>query len=86
MELAASPVEDKFIPLQIPFADHTPEWLRSFKGCENYTDEQALNAIQTLDKLTKLLFELTCQKNGTIIDNKLEVFPDLENENLKLAA
>ena len=86
MELTKTLVENKFIPLKIPFAENTPEWLRSFKGCENYTDEQAINAIQTLDKLAKLLFEFTCQKYGTIIDSKLEVFSNKEDEHLKLAA
>ena len=60
-------------------------WLRSFKGCEHYTDEQALNIVRTLDTLAEIMFEFTCQQNGIIIDNQLVITQKQENE-LKIAA
>lgn len=35
----------------------TPEKLRSFPGCENYTDEEANNIINTLAQYATILFE-----------------------------
>lgn len=60
-------------------------WLRAFKGCEHYSDEQALNLVRTLDTLAEVMFEFTCQQNGIVIDNQLIVEPKEEND-LKLAA
>lgn len=36
----------------------TIEKLRTFPGCEHYTDEEAKQIIQTFDTLTKAMFEL----------------------------
>lgn len=60
-------------------------WLRAFKGCEHYTDEQALQIVRTLDTLAEIMFEFTCQQNGTIIDNQLVITDNRENE-IKIAA
>ncbi len=61
------------------------EWLRTFEGCEHYTDEQAVKIVQTLDKLAEILFTFTCEQNGTIIDNQLVITANKEKE-LNLAA
>jgi hypothetical protein len=45
------------------------EELRSFKGCENYTDEEAVEIIDTLEQMTIVLFKLY-QKNKKIEDNE----------------
>lgn len=45
------------------------EELRSFKGCENYTDEEAIEIIDTLEQMTIVLFKLY-QKNKKIEDNE----------------
>ena len=58
---------------------------RSYPNCSDYTDEQAANIIQTLEKLAVILFDFTCQQNGTIIDNQL-VIKEKEENNVKLAA
>lgn len=60
-------------------------WLRAFKGCEHYSDDQALEIVRTLDALAEVMFEFTCQQNGIVIDNQLIIEPKEENE-LKLAA
>ena len=63
----------------------TIEEFKSYPNCENYTDEQANNIIQTLEKLAVILFDFTCLQNGTIIDNQL-IIQEKEENNLKLAA
>ncbi len=63
----------------------TIEEFKSYPNCENYTDEQASNIIQTLEKLAVILFDFTCQQNGMIIDNQV-VIKEKEENNLKLAA
>lgn len=45
------------------------EELRSFKGCEHYTDEEAEEIIDTLEQMTVVLFKLY-QKNKKIEDNE----------------
>jgi len=63
----------------------TIQEFKSFPNCENYTDEQAANIIQTLEKLAVILFDFTCLQNGMIIDNQV-VIQQKEENNLKLAA
>lgn len=58
---------------------------RSYPNCSDYTDEQAANIIQTLEKLAVILFDFTCLQNGMIIDNQV-VIQQKEENNLKLAA
>jgi len=58
---------------------------RSYPNCSDYTDEQAANIIQTLEKLAIILFDFTCQQNGMIIDNQV-VIKQNEKNNVKLAA
>lgn len=60
-------------------------WLRAFKGCEHYTDQQAVEIVRTMDALAEVMFEFTCQQNGIVIDNQLITKQSEENE-LKLAA
>ncbi len=50
-----------------------PDWLRAYKGCEHYSEEEAVNILQTLDKLTLILFDFTCQQNGILIDNQIVI-------------
>lgn len=41
--------------------NHTsnPDWLRSFKGCEHYSDAEALAISESLNNLAKILLEST---------------------------
>ena len=39
---------------EAPLID-TPDWLRSFKGCEDYTDEEANEIIASLGTLAEVL-------------------------------
>ncbi len=38
---------------------YTPDWLRSFKGCSHYNDEQAIEVINSLTTLAKILLNNT---------------------------
>jgi hypothetical protein len=48
------------------------EWLRSFKGCEHYTDEEANDVISSLDAFAEILIEMDLAKIQHI-DNQLFV-------------
>ena len=85
MELAITQKENKIIPLNITLSENTPEWLRSFKGCENYTDNEALDILNTLDVFATILLE-TASKIITNIDNQQVVSLISQNEPIKLAA
>lgn len=41
---------------------YTPDWLRSFKGCSHYNDEQAFEIINSLKTLAKILVNNTPEK------------------------
>jgi DNA recombination-dependent growth factor C len=54
------------------------EWLRSFKGCEHYSDEEATRIAESLDILASILLENAAQKlrsnNITVnIDNHKQI-------------
>ena len=36
-----------------------PDWLRSFKGCEHYSDAEAFAISESLNNLAKILLEST---------------------------
>lgn len=42
----------------------TIDELKSFKGCENYTNEEAEEIIETLEQLTIVLFKLYKKQNN----------------------
>lgn len=50
---------------------YTIKWIKSFNGLENLSDEEALNAIASLQELKNTILELNSQNLN-----------DLENENL----
>ena len=62
------------------------DWLRAFKGCENYTDDEAVKIVQSLERLANILFDFTCEQNGILIDNQLVITSNSEKEGLKKAA
>ena len=73
----------------IPFSRETgltTETLRSFPGCEQLSDEDALNAVQTIEKLAVILFDLVCRKNGIVIDNQLVISKNEQKDTLNKAA
>jgi hypothetical protein len=51
----------------------TPEKLRSYRGCEHYTDEEAEQVISSLKKLAGILLEMPQTKNY-VIDNQFVVY------------
>ena len=64
----------------------TIDKFKSYPGCGTYTDDQALNAIETVEKLAIILFNLISQKNGIPIDNQLVISLTYEENNLNKAA
>ena len=64
----------------------TVDELRKYPNCGHYTDEQAKNIIHTLENLAVFLFDLTCLKHGTIIDNQLVIKENLKEDDLNIAA
>lgn len=67
-------------------AEAPADWLRTFHGCEHYTDDEAIIITQTLDKLALILFDFTTAKDGIVIDNQLVISSNQEKELQTLAA
>lgn len=63
----------------------TPEWLRSFKGCEHYSDEEAMNVLDSLNQLAAILLRNASQKSYSI-DNQYFVYLHQEENHQNLAA
>ena len=74
------------MPVKRRMDDDPAEWLRSFKGCEKYSDEEAIKIVQAIEKLTLILFDFTCEQCGTVIDNQLVIPSQEEKQILNLAA
>lgn len=51
----------------------TPEKLRTYPGLENLTDEQAKEAVITIQRLAALYFEINSIEKIICIDNQLIV-------------
>ncbi len=64
---------------------HTPEWLRSFKGCEHYSDSEAMAVIESLNIFASILLRNTSQKIH-VIDNLLVISIQQEETHQILAA
>ena len=63
----------------------TPDWLRSFKGCEHYSDEEAKEDLDSLNQLAAILLRNASQKTHHI-DNQRVVYLQQEKQQQKLAA
>jgi len=74
------------MPVKRRREDDPAEWLRSFKGCEKYSDEEAIKIVLAIEKLTLILFDFTCEQCGTVIDNQLVIPSQNEKVILNLAA
>ena len=66
---------DKINPEEKPL---TPELLKTFPGCEDYTEQQAQEIIHTLEKLSAICYNITCAEKIHSIDNQQVVY--LNNE------
>ena len=60
----------------------TANILRTFPGYENYSAEQALEVIDTLEKLSIILYEEACKINAISINNQQVVYLNTD-KNLK---
>lgn len=73
----------------------TIERLRSYPGCESYTDEQAKDILNLLNELATIILEISPSKNIICIDNQYivnsnsqpgdETIPLFSNEKNKAA-
>lgn len=54
----------------------TIEKLKTFTGCEDYTDEEAAGIVQSLENLSAMLFELSVPNNPICNDNQRVVYLD----------
>jgi len=61
--------KNEVLVLPLPFAN--PDWLRSFKGCEHYTDEEALEISKNLCVFAKIL--LACPQNDPNINDNQSI-------------
>ena len=62
--------------------------LKSFDGCENYTDEEATSLVESIRKIAKILFDLIEINNSICIGNQQTISLHINNYNTteKLAA
>jgi hypothetical protein len=63
--------------------DNSAEWLRSFKGCEHYCDDEALEVIKSIDALAIILLENAAQKLRV---NNITVNIDNQGQTERIAA
>lgn len=52
----------------------TIEKLKTFTGCEGYTDDEAVEIVQTLEHLSAILFESNFPNNSICNDNQCVVY------------
>lgn len=50
-------------------SSQSPDWLRSFPGCEHYTDEEANYILASLQTLAEILLKCVIDKSQ-LIDNQ----------------
>jgi hypothetical protein len=60
--------------------------MKTFPGCENYSNEEADFILKSIHELTPILTNLTLPKKIILIDNQQVVNCNNENEPLKIAA
>ncbi len=64
----------------------TVEKLKAFPGCEHYTDQQALEIVQSLEKLSLICYGLAKEEKSHLIDNQLVVYLDNDPQTKNIAA
>ena len=86
MELKHEHKGTKIIALNINAPkDNTPDWLRSFKGCEHYNDIEAMAVLDSLDVLATILLGNASHKIRHI-DNQQVVSLNKQEKIQKIAA
>ena len=86
MELKLEHKETKIIALNTNAPkDNTPDWLRSFKGCEHYNDIEAMAVLDSLDVLATILLGNASHKIRHI-DNQQVVSLNEQEKIQKIAA
>lgn len=59
------------------------DWLRSFKGCEHYTDEEAKSVVESLDILATIMLENAAQR---VKENTKDICIRGDEQTVKIAA
>ncbi len=62
---------DKINPEEKPL---TPELLKTFPGCEDYTEQKALEIIHSLEKLSAICYNIVNAEKIYSIDNQQVVY------------
>jgi hypothetical protein len=62
----------------------TPDVLRRFPNCENYTDEQAKQIIETLEQFSAIVYALYADEKLNIIDNQHIISLNSQKQNNNL--
>ena len=72
-------IKSKVIALNINAPkENTPDWLRSFKGCEHYNDAEAMAILDSLDILATILLENAHHKLRHIDNQHVVSLPEQE--------
>lgn len=82
---ATVPNARNLLPINSKAEFLTPEKLRSFSGCNHYSDEEALAVIESLDTLARIVLG-TPLKPGTPIDNQQVLHLDTKIQSYNKAA
>ncbi len=79
LEMEYENIKPKVIALNINAPnDNTPDWLRSFKGCEHYDDVEAMAILDSLDILATILLENAHHKLRHIDNQHVVSLPEQE--------
>ena len=85
LEMEYENIKSKVIALNCnALKENTPDWLRSFKGCEHYNDVEAMAVLDSLDILATILLGNASHKIRHI-DNQ-HVVSSYEQEKIKKEA
>ena len=64
----------------------TPALFKTYEGCEQYTDRQAVEIIQSLEKLCAIYYNMVQNSDAINIDNQQVVYLNPEQETKLKAA
>lgn len=64
----------------------TPEILKTFPGCKDYTDHEALEIVHTLEKLSAICYGIVNTEKIYLIDNQQVVYLNSQTNTKTIAA
>lgn len=75
----------EYLPSKHTPVKYSPDWLRSFKGCEHYSDQEATEVLQSLKILAGILLK-NAAKNSQHVDSQCFLSLQKDIDSLKKAA